>query len=294
MMFARAEDREVLAAEYVLGTLDDDERVQAQALTILDPDFAATIKSWERRFGELHVMLAPVDPPAGTFERIKAQLQSTEKIEEIWLPETEPLPVPVPAAVAAAEAIPATAAERHGDALPRVRAWRRLALLLVLIGVLVAAFTGLRTYRPDLLPPELRPQVIEKIVEVPVGSARPAHYVAVLQKEPFAPAFLVTFDLARTTLVVRMLAAKPPAGQSYQLWMISDQFGPRSLGVIGSDEYLVRTSIAAFDPATLYRASYGISLEPNGGSPTGKPTGPMLYTGRLSATTPVGFPEQSP
>ena len=118
--------------------------------------------------------------------------------------------------------------------------------------------------------------------------------MAVLQKEPLAPAFLVTFDLARTTLVVRMLV-RPPARQSYQLWMISEQLAaPRSLGVIGRDEYLVRTTIAAFDPMTLYRARYGISLEPETGSPTGQPTGPMLYTGRLMATTPVGFPEQSP
>jgi anti-sigma-K factor RskA len=290
MMFARAEDREVLAAEYVLGTLDDDERVQAQALTILDPDFAVTIKAWERRLGELSVMVASAEVPAGLFERIKAQLQSTEKIEAIWLPETEPLPVPG-AARAAAEVTGGTIAG-EGDTTRRMRAWRRLALLLLLIGIAATALTGLRIYRPDLLPPELQPQVIVR--EVPVGSTKPAHYVAVLQKEPFAPAVLATFDLARTTLVVRTLV-KPPAGQSYQLWMISDQLAaPRSLGVIGKDEYLVRTTIAAFEPVMLYRARYGVSLEPEGGSPTGQPSGPMLYTGRLTATTPVGFPEQSP
>ncbi len=292
MMFARAEDREVLAAEYVLGTLDDDERVQAQALTILDPDFLVTIKTWERRFGELHVMLAPVEPPADAFERIKAQLHSTEKIEEIWLPETEPLPVPQPGAAKVAGAASEAVTPDNSDALRRMRAWRRFALLLLLIGMAAAALVGVRIYRPDLLPPELQPRVIVK--EVPVGSAKPAYYVAVLQKEPFAPQFLVTFDLARTTLVVRMLT-KPPAGQSFQLWMISDQFAaPRSLGVIGKDEYLVRTTIAAFDPVTIYRARYGISLEPETGSPTGQPSGPMLYTGRVMATTPVGFPAQSP
>ena len=175
MMFARAEDREVLAAEYVLGTLDDDERVQVQALTILDPDFAVTIKAWERRLGELNVMVAPAEVPAGIFDRIKAQLQSTEKIEAIWLPETEPLPVAQPRAARAAAATTggAVAAGEGSDAPRRMRAWRRLALLLLLIGMAAAVLTGLRIYRPDLLPPELQPQVIVK--EVPVGAAKPAH-----------------------------------------------------------------------------------------------------------------------
>ena len=41
MMDAEEEDKEVLAAEYVLGTLGPDERAQAQALSVLDAGFAA-------------------------------------------------------------------------------------------------------------------------------------------------------------------------------------------------------------------------------------------------------------
>lgn len=95
-----------------------------------------------------------------------------------------------------------------------MRAWRRLALLLVLLVLAGGSFAGLREVRPDLLPPELRhkPEVVEKVVEVQVGVPKPAAYVAVLQKEPFAPAVLLTFDLARTTLVARLLApARSPA-----------------------------------------------------------------------------------
>lgn len=296
MMFAAAEDRDVLAAEYVLGTLDGDERVQAQALMILDPDFAATVRAWERRFGELHVMLAPVAPPAGNFDRIKARLGETEKIDEVRLPEVA-LPADTPPEAVAASVSGPEIAPDAAHAHARMRAWRRLALLLVLLVLAGGSFAGLREVRPDLLPPELRhkPEVVEKVVEVQVGVPKPAAYVAVLQKEPFAPAVLLTFDLARTTLVARLLAPRPEPGKSYQLWMIPEDFAaPRSLGVLGPDEYTVRTTIAAYDPVVLYRARYAVSLEPEGGSPTDVPTGPMLHTGRLVATTPVGFPEGSP
>ncbi len=38
------------------------------------------------------------------------------------------------------------------------------------------------------------------------------------------------------------------------------------------------------DPALLGDTVFAVSLEPEGGSPTGQPTGPVLYTGKLVAT----------
>ena len=49
-------DTDALAAEYVLGTLDAEERNGAQALLAADPDFAGKVKLWERRLGELASM----------------------------------------------------------------------------------------------------------------------------------------------------------------------------------------------------------------------------------------------
>ena len=45
-------------------------------------------------------------------------------------------------------------------------------------------------------------------------------------------------------------------------------------------------SLALVDPATLNETVFAISLEPQGGSPTGAPTGPVLYTGKLVTTLP--------
>jgi anti-sigma-K factor RskA len=67
-------DRDGMAAEYVLGTLDPDERRAAQALLAQDAEFVAKVKLWERRLGELHLMVEPVEPDAHVWQRIKAKL----------------------------------------------------------------------------------------------------------------------------------------------------------------------------------------------------------------------------
>src|SRR5215469_5013920 len=54
-----ADTPEMLAAEYVLGTLGTDERQQAEALLARDSAFARLVHDWERRLGELHAMVQP-------------------------------------------------------------------------------------------------------------------------------------------------------------------------------------------------------------------------------------------
>jgi hypothetical protein len=68
------DDMHALAAEYVLGTLEADERVRAHAMLDVDHGFRAMVRIWERRFSELHLMVEPVDPPPQIWDRIKAQL----------------------------------------------------------------------------------------------------------------------------------------------------------------------------------------------------------------------------
>jgi len=68
------EDTGLLAAEFVLGTLDSAERANAHSLLKADHQFIAMVRIWERRFGDLHLMVEPVDPDAKIFERIRAKL----------------------------------------------------------------------------------------------------------------------------------------------------------------------------------------------------------------------------
>jgi anti-sigma-K factor RskA len=194
---------------------------------------------------------------------------------------------------------PPPAAEGGADVIKltrRLRRWRGIAVVTAAMAAALAALVVARDYRPDLLPAQIRPtpliQVVEKPVEVP--SQRPAQYVAVLQKDSSSPAFLLTFDLGRRTLAVRRVGAEKQPGKSYELWLIADKSSaPRSLGLIGSDEFTLRPEPSS-DPVMINAATYAVSLEPEGGSPSGSPTGPVLYTGKLIQATPRGFDLQTP
>ena len=88
-------DTDALAAEYVLGTLEFDERSAAESLRAQDAEFAAKVKVWERRLGELHLMVEPVDPDPDVWQRIKAKLPALPRPQPpIPVPELKPEPEP--------------------------------------------------------------------------------------------------------------------------------------------------------------------------------------------------------
>jgi len=283
------EDRDGFAAEYVLGTLDADERAQADALMLVDAAFAASMARWERRLGELNVLVAPVEPPSPVWERIKAGLASTGQAEGLHLPE-----VPAPPMSAVRDDAPGA---EIVDLTQRMRRWRGLT---VITGTLAACFVGIvlaREYRPDVLPPDWRPkpQVVERIVEKPVEvvrevvrevpAPRPAQLVAVFQKDEQSPEFILTVDVEKRTLTVRTVAAQRQPDRDFQIWIQPrPDVPPESLGLVSADEFTVRSTLAAYEPAVISGATFGISLEPVGGSPTGRPTSPAIHAKLVQAT----------
>ena len=66
--------------------------------------------------------------------------------------------------------------------------------------------------------------------------------------------------------------------QSLELWALKKDGPPASLGVIAADK------LTALHQKTLPPDTKGlaVSLEPLGGSPTGAPTGPVLFVGELT------------
>jgi anti-sigma-K factor RskA len=105
---------DALAAEYVLGTLDSDEREQARALLGTDAAFAVKVSQWERRLGELHLMVEPVEPDAGIWARIKSKMPDVQQRSNVHLPEAhipEPAPAAVPTEAPSLDAIEATISE---------------------------------------------------------------------------------------------------------------------------------------------------------------------------------------
>ena len=73
-------------------------------------------------------------------------------------------------------------------------------------------------------------------------------------------------------------AASPTrdAKHEFELWAVADS-KPVPIGLIP----VVRDQIATFRASALPKGgvTLAVSLEPTGGSPTGSPTGPILYHG---------------
>jgi len=114
------------------------------------------------------------------------------------------------------------------------------------------------------------------------GLQRPAQdgtFVASFQKDDHAPEFIITVDVKNRTMTVRPVAATKPAGKTFQLWIAHESFqGPRPLGLVIDGDITPRPLLKDFDPSLIEKATFGVSLEPEGGSPTGKPTSPALHS----------------
>jgi anti-sigma-K factor RskA len=311
-----SQDNIVLAAEYVLGTLDAVEIDLAQKLIEADPEFAALVRDWERRLGELNVMVGAVEPPAGTFDKLRARDASAPQSGAMHLPDPSvqrPLPrlgsapqldmsvrpvrPPAPGQASAGDGFIAPPSEARGEVIVlarRVRSSRRVAGLLAAVAAAVCAVFVTSLTRPELLPEQLRPRpqvvevvrTVEKEVEKPAAD-RPNRFVAVMQRDSVSPAFILTVDLESRTMTVRKVAAEAQPDKSYELWLVSSTLGaPRSLGLVGENEFTRASQLATYEPTTISDAVYAISLEPTGGSPTGQPTGPVLWTGKLIEAVP--------
>lgn len=115
----------------------------------------------------------------------------------------------------------------------------------------------------------------------------PTQYVAVLQSADAVPAFLLTVDTKRDLFVISAL--KKPTGpeKSYQLWLVhNDMPRPKSLGVFDDSKMVMQPMAKGKLHDMMMEGTYDVSLEPRGGSPTGLPTGPVVFSGKLIKATP--------
>lgn len=231
-----------LAAEFVLGTLNADERRAVMARRTREPDLEDAIVFWETRFAPLDDVMPPVTPPSG----LKAHV-----LRAIQLSAATPEPAP---------------AENVVFLRRRIARWRTAALGA---SALAACLAGVIVVRETLRP------------------VTPKSYVAVLQKDAQSPAFLMTVDIDNRSFTVRPVAAEVRPGKSYELWIVSQKLGaPRSLGVVGDQPFSVSPRLAGYASGDIENATYAVSVEPEGGSPTGAPTGPVVYAGKLVQAQP--------
>jgi anti-sigma-K factor RskA len=227
------QDIDVLASEYVLGTLDADERAAFASRRMREPAVDAAIVNWERRLGPLAGMVPPVQPPTELLAKIERRVtEGASKLD---------------ADVVAYDALR-----------------RRLKRTRVFAGAVSALAASVMVFA---------------VAREWTRAVAPQNFVAVFQKDDASPAFLLSVDLSSRTLSVRRVAADVPAGKTYQLWIAAEQLGagPQSLGLVEDQTTSVSRAIAGIDPAIVRNALFGVSLEPAGGSPTGKPTGPVFH-----------------
>jgi anti-sigma-K factor RskA len=313
-----SEDHIALAAEYALGTLDAEERTQVESMMSVDKDYAGIVQAWEFRLGVLNQMVGSVEPPTDLWERIRTTVGLTSEPQApLVLPEP---PTIAPAAAAIEEAIAATPelAPPSVAAVPppvldetnvvqlerRVRSYRNLAVAMTAIAAALLAIIGVQVASPGLLPGlggKPAPQVAE-VKPAPAPAPAPtlvpsAQYVALLQGAAGGPAFILTVDGASKNFTVRKVGAPPiDPSKNYELWLISDklQNRPRSLGVIGTSDFVARPVLAGYDADVVNGGTYAVTVEQAGGSPDGAPHSPPVFIGKLIETVPATSPLPSP
>jgi anti-sigma-K factor RskA len=126
--------------------------------------------------------------------------------------------------------------------------------------VLAASFAGALLYTQFTVPPA--PQA-----------------VAVLNGNNQQGSWVVSLSQDKTQLMVQAVNASAiQSDRSLQLWLIPPGEKPQSLGLV-NDSGRQRVAVTELQLARL--PTLAISLEPRGGSPTGQPTGPVLYSGQI-------------
>jgi len=104
-----------------------------------------------------------------------------------------------------------------------------------------------------------------------------SRYVSVVTGDGALPALIVSIDTAAGTAQVRPVKAETPNGRSLELWYVGTDKTPKPLGLIGASA----RRILLPEGAKAGEGAFAVSVEPQGGSPSGQPTGPVIYTGTL-------------
>ncbi len=121
------------------------------------------------------------------------------------------------------------------------------------------------------------------IVGAPIATSRPAPLIAAIaptKDGTDAKPFAAVYD-AGTGEIRLAGGVDVPTGRSAELWVIGADAAPHSLGLLEGPAS--RVSIGG---SNLRRVAAGVTLavtiEPEGGSPSGLPTGPVVASGTLA------------
>jgi anti-sigma-K factor RskA len=115
------------------------------------------------------------------------------------------------------------------------------------------------------------------VIAVLPRTVQPVSVAALAPLNGAAPAFVVRVLPGGGLNIASVAAANVPSGRDLELWALpAGAARPVSLGVLPAGGATVAASALTAPGGKLL-----VSLEPKGGSPTGQPTGPVLYGGTI-------------
>lgn len=213
------ENLDLLAAEYVLGTLWGPARRSFDRRRARDPFVDRRVRAWEDRFAVLSLRLRPLAPSPGVWPAIERRIGGTS---------------------------------RSG--------WRALAAAVALIAVLGFGW------------------IIWQELRAPQATA-------VLATETGAQLWQVELAAEGDHLEVAAVGEiSVPDARARELWALPESAAPVSLGLMPASGS-IRLALDDRQRAALASSTkVAVSDEPEGGSPTGAPTGTVLYVAEIART----------
>lgn len=232
------DDLDMLAAEYVLGTLEGADIDRARALESSADDFRRAVAHWRTHFLALDDTAPALSLSPALWDKIEAQVAT----------------------------------------IPQAARWRQPAGIQARLAQ--SAFWGsLSFWRPAALAAGFASVMLALglVLQLQRGPEPPIH-VAVLTTGQGKPAAVVNVYADGTTEFVPLEAVQAPEGQIIEIWTLQNpQQGPTSIGKLSSARRIRLNLDNLRRPEANHL--FELTLEPLGGSPTGKPTGPVLMKG---------------
>ena len=250
---------DLTAAEYALGVLDSAERAEAEARANRDAGFAQDVLAWTARFAPLIDEVAPVEPSPAVWPRIETVVNRPRVRTGPAAAPAEPPPVP------------ANDRGSRGDLLWRVWA----------VGASVAAAAAIAII---VVHPQLPggPAAPGPALFAGVGGSSRTLVAKLDLTESKAAAFTVAYDPVQSTIYAGPDSGfSIPTGRSAELWLIPADGKPRPMGLVDPTKPATMPMPPEFKALAKSDVTLALSIEPEGGSKTGLPTGPVVAAGKF-------------
>lgn len=253
---------DMLAAEYVLGTLRGGARRRFQQYADHDTVIRRAVEEWQRRISPLAELAEPHMPPAAVWEAIERRLglsAARQAAREVTPPHT----------------VVEKPARPSGSIFENLAFWRGWA-----IGVTGFAAVAVVVAVRSLLPSSVTPATAPTVAQQPQTPEAAVSHVAVLNDKAAHPVMLVAWDEAHATMTLHPLGKVDlPAGRAMELWGIPANGHPVSLGMLPDS---ATGKVTAGQQKPEQYAALAVSIEAPGGSPDhNAPTGPVVFSGKL-------------